>query len=453
MLKSDENIDNVFKQGLGSFEAVPSGKVWEGIESSLNEQAQKKRLVLFWQVSAAASIVLAALLSWLLMDNNADQLVEVAIVNSVSELKTDNNNAVGNAEVKGVKSILSEKTDDNSLYTNRLRNSARDVIEVNKSKAPVVINAMPAFDKASTEAKRSLFTLKGRNEIVLASNNQLNTTQLKRKSNREYYPLYVYEDEKKAKARMKMLLGGSMSTAYNYRESSGAPVQSASNYSESGINTLGGGLNIRFEGKSRWSIETGVLFAQLGQEVNANHAYQSDNMAFEEAFVKASVMPSKAFSNSMGNIKFDGNSGISPKGALNDIGMSMAESNYVSPSADGLRQTLDYIEVPVMARYKILDGFPILSLAGGLSSNFLVGNNAYLLEDGKRINVGETDNIKPLSWSSSVGLGLELPISKVFRFNIEPRVKYYLESVSANPNYDFQPYSFAVFGGITFIIK
>ena len=92
-------------------------------------------------------------------------------------------------------------------------------------------------------------------------------------------------------------------------------------------------------------------------------------------------------------------------------------------------------------------------MAGGISSNFLIDNSAYAIDGGSEQKIGETDDIKSFVLSSSLGLGVELPIYKSIHLNVEPRLKYFLNSVSSNADYNFQPYSFGVYGGLTFVIK
>ncbi len=460
MLKSDQHIDNVFEQGLGSLEVKPPEGVWQSIEAKLDIYSKKRRLVLFWRVSAAASIVIAGLIAWFVMDNNVTEsrdIVAAGIIDNINEENieiVDKNENISNYDLD---SKANSEVKIHQIGTGS-GEPVNTIVEEAESNILIANISDGSTDKDINHLRQFWSVLEGKKDIyLLASSNELNRSLVQAESKKEYYSIYAYEEVKEAKKSMRMLLGGSMSSSYSYRESTGAPV-SAANYSESGINTLGGGVNIRLEGKSRWSVETGVLFAQMGQELSNNNLRQAD-LLYAEAFIKSAVPPSNDYlsNNSMGRVKFDQRTANNGDRALSEAAMSFFEDNsqYNSElsNIDGLRQTLDYVEVPLLARYKILDGFPILSIAGGVSSNFLIGNNAYLLDGGERIDIGETEDIKPLSWSSSVGLGLELPLSRLIRINIEPRMKYYLESVSTNPNYDFQPYSFAVFGGVTFILK
>jgi len=122
------------------------------------------------------------------------------------------------------------------------------------------------------------------------------------------------------------------------------------------------------------------------------------------------------------------------------------------PAATTLKQLLDYIEIPFNVRYALLDTKTLITISGGLSTNFLVDNSAYIVENGEQIDAGSTEGISPVTYSSSVGLGIELPLGKSFRFSLEPRFKYFLSPVNSNGYSNFHPYSFGVFGGVSFLL-
>lgn len=450
MLKSDQNIDKIFKDGLEDLRVEPSRDLWSGIESGLESGTSRRNKILFWRVAAAASIFIAGLLSWLFIGDNITDASRVAVIHAVPDVELSLEE-VAQGTAAFVEDEINSQPKDNWPVKNTYKSGKINGTLKKESHVKLATSGLSAGSEK--HFGKPVLPLEGLSEInLLSSIPELSVQLVQAQSNKSYYPLYAYEEHHSKKNKLRMLVGGSMSSSYSYRESSGAnATYVSSNYSESGISTIGGGVNVRFERGTRWSIETGVLFAQLGQEVSNKQKYNS-NKVYGDSYSAVNVVTSE-LSNSMGSISFDEQSTIPYEKALSQVGMNLANQSSVTSNAGGLRQTLEYVEVPLMARYKVLDGFPILSVAGGLSSNFLVGNTAYLLKEGNSIDVGETENIKPFSWSSSLGLGVELPVSKLVRINVEPRVKYYLESISSNPDYNFQPYSFAVFGGVTFILK
>jgi hypothetical protein len=286
-------------------------------------------------------------------------------------------------------------------------------------------------------------------QIELKENYQLNT-QPHVKQEKIYYPIYSTPSKVVTKKKTTVSVGGVVSPAYNSRVSYGGGGQnylkSSASVDESGINSLGGGLQVRLNTGSRWSFETGVLYSQVGQSVKSSQSFKSQDNLYRRPSLNS------ALSNSLGSIVVKDNSSemfFSPA-PVHDVQSAVMNSSDAYAS---VKQTLDYIEVPMMARYSLFENFPYLSVAGGLSSNFLVNNTAYAVEGNSKEVIGETSDIKPFVLSSSVGLGVDVPVSKSLRFSLEPRFKYFLNSVSSNDAKSFQPYSFGIYGGITFVVR
>ncbi len=54
-------------------------------------------------------------------------------------------------------------------------------------------------------------------------------------------------------------------------------------------------------------------------------------------------------------------------------------------------------------------------------------------EDGNREQIGETKDIRPVNYTSLMGLGLEYSITDRLHVNVEPTFRYYLNSVNISP--------------------
>jgi hypothetical protein len=87
---------------------------------------------------------------------------------------------------------------------------------------------------------------------------------------------------------------------------------------------------------------------------------------------------------------------------------------------------------------------------GGLSTNLLVGSNAYYNENGNKVKIGETTDIKPFNYSSILGVGIFYTISKRLNINLEPTFRYYLNSINENSLIKSHPYSMGVFTGLSY---
>nr|WP_319399708.1 outer membrane beta-barrel protein [uncultured Carboxylicivirga sp.] len=449
MLNQDIDIDKVFSEGLGDMEFLPSANVWAGIESKLENRGKKRGLIMVWGMVAAAS-VLAAIITTVLLFQISDPN---KLTSSFAEVNNQTNNT---EELSQIMAPTSDKELDLLDNDQNVEESETPIIgftENNKNEVAVLHDDNSSQREETYLSKHLNYKpLLAKGVEKLIGRSDVGSKQLKSNTTKKYFPLYAYNDDVKSPKDYQVLIGGGMSSAHNYRQTSGAPVRSYDNYSESGFNTLGGSINVRIETSKRWSVETGIAYSQLGQDISSASNYQADLM-YGDAMIRTSVSMPKSYTNSLGKIKFNTiGSSSAPKAGIEKEAVNSIYDIALLSDADGIRQSLEYIEVPLMARYKLLDGVAIVSVAGGVSSNILVGNTAYLLDGNSKMDIGETEGIKPVSWSSSFGLGFEVPVSKMIRIGIEPRFKYYLESVSDNTDYSFQPYSFSVFGGITFLL-
>ena len=115
-----------------------------------------------------------------------------------------------------------------------------------------------------------------------------------------------------------------------------------------------------------------------------------------------------------------------------------------------LKQDMAYIEVPVLVAYHLIDRKINVDLTGGVSTNILVGNNASLYEGGVRTQSGETSQLRDLVYAGTVGLGLGYDLSKRVTVTLEPRLKYYLNSISTSSYINYRPYQMGIYTGVTY---
>ncbi|MCU4155456.1 PorT family protein [Carboxylicivirga sp. A043] len=441
MLEGGRNIDTVFRDELSNHEVAPDAYVWESLNKTMQKQKRQSAIIIMWRSIAAACIIALIAVSISLLNRVSEPLI-----NQTAEATQDK--VENTPEVSGE---LASKVEDAHLSEEPAIGNDLDV-PVSKEVVPLTQKSdeyemLYAYGGDNVYKEQCLASI---TEVNLSSENRL-STELRSKQEKVYYPIYnPLPESENSKKKTTISIGGVLSPSYNSKTSSGGTntmrAASGVDVNESGINSLGGGLQVRVNTGSRWSFETGVLYAQVGQEVSNNYNYQP----YKQVSFNSQASNTTRLANSMGPIV------ASKSQKLYDAPLTdnMVEASYSAVnSVNEIKQTLDYIEVPIMARYSLFESFPYLSVAGGFSSNFLVDNTAYSLEGGTEQKIGETDHIKPFVLSSSVGIGIDVPLFKSIHLNVEPRLKYFLNSVSSNDDYNFQPYSFGVYGGLTFIIK
>jgi len=83
----------------------------------------------------------------------------------------------------------------------------------------------------------------------------------------------------------------------------------------------------------------------------------------------------------------------------------------------------------------------------------MVRNEAYASYEGSKIHIGETNGLKTINYSSTLGLGLEYNITETISLSLEPAFKYYINSINRSDNINTHPYSIGIFTGLSYIFK
>ena len=113
-------------------------------------------------------------------------------------------------------------------------------------------------------------------------------------------------------------------------------------------------------------------------------------------------------------------------------------------------QSFEYIEIPLYLRYLIIDSKLDVEMMGGFSSNLLVGNETYMESGNTKSLIGKTNNMETVNYSGTLGIGLKYGLSKRIFLNVEPRIKYYLNSLNSNSSLTYKPYTIGVFTGLSY---
>jgi hypothetical protein len=439
-----ENIDDLFASELKDFSPNPPAGIWENIEKGLAKKQNKKAVIMYYRIAAGIALLLATgSLGLYLFNSTPGQQTISKTGLGIDESK------LNNAQV--VVENKSAETDKNSGKENSVKGKyTPEYIQVIKSESENI-----SEDRATNwiESEESISSITAEIPTTNTSEPCLIYEQQQASYSNEYIEFLSKFDEinQNSSAYSKWSVGGQAGPQYSYRELSS--IQNSQdnleqfNESESALMAYAGGLNIAYKPARRLSIQSGIYYSKIGQTTS----YQPSQTNFSQGEYTASrvgiwsnnnVMSDVVVSTSMGEIKAPASSNteeqeyayINSSTAFNDI-------IYID-------QYLEFLELPLLARYAIIDRKIDLHLMGGFSTNFLIGSPV-LLEDGSHYT--NTSEIKKVNYSSTFGFGLGYNFSSNFVLSIEPQFKYYLNKVNTNSDADVHPYSFGVFTGITYL--
>jgi hypothetical protein len=465
-MKDDLHMDKMFREKFKDFSVEPPAHVWSNIQEQMLSRQRKKRMAYVGWISAAAIVVFAFIAGWMLNEQSK------SATDTVAEQKALQERALEPTEI-------SAAADDTSLDKNTQEAVVMEIAEPDKTDKE---NALLAG--SDSDVQNEIIIITAEREIpvyrYLEARNDIRFTHQKRPVLKQNSKTYFPADESLPESERVLVAANARSIAENKETENDwilgahlSPGFSAhsSNYSgeysrnmgqeqTGGVSNIGGGISIQYKTTKRWSIESGIYYAQNSQSAGASNAVFSMPSFDAAGSGKLSVVADgPAYANNVSvtrhGIAMNSTAGIVnlkniPEGAEFKA-MTEASSDVSAATliTDGeFSQVFDLVEVPLYLRYQLLDKKVGIDVLGGLNAGFVVGNNAYIQNDFGRQNIGSTEDISTINVSGTVGVGVNYTLGRHFSLGMEPRVNYYLNSINTNPEVDYKPYRFGLFTGV-----
>ncbi len=469
-MKGNRNIDELFREKLRNYEQEPPAYLLQNVLDGA-AGARRNRKIIFWRVAVvAAAILLAFLAGWQLQHLNSETSPQQVVVvpNSSLEIKTA-------IQLAPESEITLDKIPDAGLASDeKLFKSVSDknlqIADLINLQEKIIADE-PILD-ARTAQPALLHPIKILSRIIISNDrfaNVLHEMKVKspsldqlemtidRQIIEQNQQILMAQNENQKKVRW--LVGAQVSPAFNVSGSSHSQIY-ASNMLSSASNPvdIGGGISVEYKKGKRLSVQSGVYYSGLGQASgNSSRSSGNDYMfasadrgaEYFNASVNIDAKSSKMMMNSAaGVIEFSSvPSGIVLGTNLED--KTLASSAVVVSDARFV-QNFEYIEIPLYLRYTIIDSRFDMEMMGGFSSNLLVGNKTFMESSSGKNLVGKTQDMQMLNYSGTLGVGLKYGLSKRIFLNVEPRVKYYLNSLNSNSAVTYKPYTIGVFTGLSY---
>lgn len=480
MNQRKNHIDKIFKRKLRHWSQEPPADIWDNISAELDLSRRKKRIVWIARIAASVAVITVLTLSYVIIRNSADRAL-------VTEEQVSKDSVMKEQQVVPEYAVTGDTGDKEPGRREDL--SGKETIQY-EEQAVIEEQEMVAEISSSEDAEHpesdvlhrpydiSGSSLAGSELAYLDMNyiNHLDYTVPHRERKPERYDKSHYlpvltepttdadwdelivqnvpDEENKIENRW--AVGTQVSPIYSYRtlglKESGLESNSYYDQIESGLVTYSGGVNVKYLPSKRISIQSGVYYSKLGLTID-HHYFSSSTPTAELS--SWSVHKYNAVSNSSGSISFedaDKESYITNYGGDREqtLDFSSVQELNVRVYEGEIIQNFEYLEVPMIVRFKMVDRKLDLNLLGGMSTNFLIGSNAYFLEDGSKEKIGRTSGIKPVNYSSILGFGVGYAISKRLNINLEPTFRYYLNSINESSSIRSHPYSLGIFTGMSF---
>ena len=201
-------------------------------------------------------------------------------------------------------------------------------------------------------------------------------------------------------------------------------------------NSTSYGVGVAYNINKRLSVKTGVS--------NLNLDFDTENIAFYSTFEDQSKIANT-------NIERNANGKYIVLKHEKEFSKNEVENQVMQSSQNtgNLNQRTQYIEVPLELSYAILNKKFGVAIKGGMSTLFLTENEVTIKAPDGNMQIGKASNLNEVHFSSNVGLGLSYSFMKNFQLNVEPTLKYQINTFNKNSE-DFTPYVIGVNTGISY---
>jgi opacity protein-like surface antigen len=432
----EANIDILFRNGLKDFEVLPPAEVWNNIAPRV-KKSQKPFLIL------RSAAMIAVLLSLTFLAYRWSLQLTSSLNNGSIAMNPESESPPVEKQNIPVISKVPEKS---------------DIIE-----KPVATEQVAPVQENLSADDKTVIAMTEQNpdgSVLLKIKNLYTETGpgLVRKINtepmlvEEYMPLY-YNDETPSKENKKWTIAALVSPTYYTSFSTGSnEAVTALMSEEKPLVSYAGGLALSYKINKRLSVQSGLYYSSFGNELTGINSFggftQYDNTKGDHNF-EVLTLNGKIYTSNADVFLLDNLSEQRIKTMYtNDVfDPSKANLKYLDNS---LKQNFSYLELPFIVRYKIIDKALDFNIIGGLSSNILVANSVYANQDGTKYNIGKTEGLNVVTFSSSLGMGMEYSFTNNLSLNLEPTFRYYLNPFSEMNGMKIHPYSFGIFSGISF---
>ena len=433
MDEREANIDLLFRNGLKDYEVLPPPEAWDKISPAVRKQ-QRAYIVL----RVAAMIAVLVTLGFLVSTWNNE--VTDGIMNTAGTPDLVNQSPqseISDAVLLADAGLLHTSSTDKLTGKDAVQTALKQEDLTEQSTAGLL--KLRGLPEAGSQA--------GESALVPLS------APVSKSIDIYDYPITYFPEPAVNARKDRWTIAALVSPTYL------STIQSGTNEAarqlgsvEQPVISYAGGVALSYKVSRRLSVQSGLYYSSYGNELSGITAYGGfnsydqvkGNSNFEVQTTTGTVYTDNSDVYLIDNVSdarlvtyFD-NSSFDP---------AKASLEYLNNS---LRQNLSYLELPLILRYKLIDRTFDFNIIGGLSSNLLVNNSVYTSLDGSRYEVGKTGGLNTLSFSSSLGMGMEYSFSSNLSLNLEPTFRYFLNPFNNMEGVSGHPYSFGIFSGISY---
>lgn len=440
------HMDEVFSRKLGNYRVAPPDEVWEGVCDHLRYKKRARRKVYLQVAASLVGIVVAGTLLLARFGGPVGQTASeqgnspTAFSHFVREPGTNPSATVVAQNTDNSKdNVQSTVAGQPATSSGQPEKSLTSALTAEQDNGSQQGRLMDRQDEMSRLAPRkSLFT-------GITADDQEKVALARRSSSPgNAFDVPASQQNLPQKQYSALSLKAAMSPVMSFRHIPENTSRFDYNTNESRLFSYSGGVNFGISFSDRITVRSGLYYSQLGQTLSKIVLGSNDfARQGEDVFVK--------LNNSLGQVQVRSGKLLKAKSpeSIRNIanGNSLRKFSYRLDAS--VIQRFEYLRIPLMLEYTVVDKRMDVNVVGGLHSNFLVNEGVYLKNDaGATQQIGNTSNISRFNYSGSLGLGLEYALANQINMYLEPTVDYFLNPINQDETKTY-PYSFAVYTGLS----
>ncbi|MDH5415514.1 MAG: outer membrane beta-barrel protein, partial [Flavobacteriaceae bacterium] len=427
-MEDKKNIDRLFQEKFKDYEVFPEPIVWKNIEKQLRNQ-KKRRIIPLWLRFAGAAAIILMLVStgfWIFdQDNNLENKPnEIIISNTDVDASTDSEKNDLDKEKKSIDTDqISGFNEENLISTSNQQyyKSKSNEVKISEGLKSVIEEAntfatetedVIANTETVTEKSISLEEISNETNVILEEDKALvafgENDEVKEDGKmdllEEMSKLNDNEEIAEAKTK-KWSVGSIIAPVYYNTFSNGSPIDpSLANNNKEGEGSVSYGLKLNYKLSNKLSLQSGINTVELG--------YVTENVS---ALLSSSLLDG---SDTNINTNIDDVS-VATVSTLSQNSDAFSQRSSIDQNGS-LDQNFSYVEIPLEAKYNILQKKLGVNIVGGISTYLLYQNKVTINSFGKSTILGEASNLNSLNFSGNLGLDFDYNISKKIYINVSP---------------------------------
>ncbi len=435
-MEERKQIDRLFQEKFKDFEATPREEAWQRISSRLQEKKHRRKVIPMWYRIAGVAALIALLL------NFANNFFKPSAAGKPPQTAFNSrDNTYGEftlASPEYTQKMIRSSMVLQALMQETENKRTRELLSQERTNRTIAENSVPNLEISNViNLSERIAANKERDQ--LASEKKSGKTQNLRdlpiaNPNKKSPEVSDISSEK----RIKISTVAAPIYYDNLGNGSSIDAQFAHSSSDGEV-SMAYGINFAYKISEKIRIRSGVT--KVGMSYNTN------NIAFT-ASVNPVALSGIDYGGNVPNYKIE-NRSVSRFSNL-QASTEFNRASLAAPASGFLRQKLGFIEVPLEIEYVLIDKKIGVNIIGGGSTLFLDENTISLNSDNFSTTLGQANNLNNISFTTNLGVGIDYNISPQFQFNIEPTLKYQLNTFSGNTTGTLNPYYFGVYSGFSF---